>query len=140
MQKADDRSREWAEKKAESWLSRPKNFRYIFVAEEKDRLIGFVSIKKFCDDLSDKASRFFNFDRYANITHIAVLPEFRRKKIGSLLLKKAEVCARKFKQSGVWLDCRITVVPFYGKNGYKLMGKYLSSDRKECYVLLKTFQ
>ena len=140
IQKSDDRSQEWAERYAEAWLSRSKNFRYILVAEEKDRLLGFVGIKKFCDDLSDKASRFINFNEYANITHIGVLPEFRKKKIGSLLLKKAEMYARKFKQAGVWLDCRITVLRFYEKNKYNVVGRYLASNRKECYVLLKVFQ
>ncbi|MDP3027514.1 MAG: GNAT family N-acetyltransferase, partial [Nanoarchaeota archaeon] len=84
---------------------------------------------------------YVDIKEYASVCWIAVLQEFRMKKIGSRLLKEAERYAKKFGKKGVWLGCREGVIVFYKKNGYKNNGDYLrktsSGKMKPYYIIVK---
>ena len=71
---------------------------------------------------------------HCKLIHMAVLKEFRWKRIGSLLLQKAESYAKENKASKIWLDTstRLTKsIIFYQRKGFKSIGeheKYLLGD------------
>ena len=134
MMKADLRTKEWAEDRARRFIQDKKKIRYLLVAEDSNKLIGYVGIKK--EEEDNKASEFINIKKYILITWIAVLPEWRSKKIGSKLLIAAEKYVKKFNKKDIFLDCRKNVLPFYFRNDYKIAGKYIDKGKMR-YVLVK---
>lgn len=123
MQLADKRERTWAEKKANGFVMRANGSKSILVAEDEQagRLAGYIGLKEYEDN---QARQFVNLDNLAWITWIAVLFEYRHQDIGSKLLSSADNFAKRHGKSGVVLDCRGRVIPFYVKNGYKVVGQY----------------
>ncbi len=119
MINSDNREKTWAEEKAGSYTN--SNKKLILVAEDNGKLIGFAGVKKYEDN---GARAFVDLDNFIWITWIAVLPEFRKKNVGSALLKAADNYIKFFEKSGIVLDCRRKVVEFYQKNNYKLAGEY----------------
>ncbi len=130
MQRADNRTREWAEEKARRFVLKNKS-KFILVAEENGKLIGFVGLKEYEDN---PAREFADLTKFAWIIWIAVLPEYRNKKIGSELLKSAEKYVNEYNKKG--LICREKVINFYMKNGYNLVGDYIYNNLPR-YVLTK---
>lgn len=99
----------------------------ILLAEEKGKFIGFSGVmKKYADK---RVKNKVDIDRFAYIAWIAVLPEFRKKKVGSKLLRESDRTARKMGQKGIWLSCRKDVIPFYKRNGYKLLGYFMKENK-----------
>jgi GNAT superfamily N-acetyltransferase len=136
MQKAEgDRSKEWAEERAKRFVLDNKN-RLIIIAEEKGKLVGYLGLKRYEDN---RARDFIDINKFAWITWIAVLLEYRNKKIGSKLLKFSEEFAKNYDKLGIVLDCREKVTPFYIKNGYKIVGEY-EHNKIPRYVLEKILQ
>jgi len=119
MIKADNRSKEWAEERINSYAN--KNGKLILVAEKDSDLIGFIGIKKYEDN---EARKFADLDNFIWVTWLAVLPEYRKKKIGSKLLKAVDEYVNIFNKLGIILDCREKVLDFYTKAGYKIVGEY----------------
>jgi ribosomal protein S18 acetylase RimI-like enzyme len=131
MQKADNRTREWAKNRVNSFISNKKKL--ILVAEDDGRLVGFVGIKKYEDN---EARKFADLNKFIWVVWIAVLPEYRKKKIGSELLKSVDEYARAFDKSEVILDCREKVINFYKINGYDIIGNYVYNNAPR-YVMTK---
>lgn len=132
MQKADNRSKEWAEEKARRFVSGTK-VKSIMIAEEDEQLVGYAGLKAYEDN---QARDFVDINNLAWVTWIAVLPEYRGRKVGSQLLSSAHDFARLHGKSGIVLDCRAKVIPFYLKNGFSVAGEYMHKGAPR-YVLEK---
>jgi ribosomal protein S18 acetylase RimI-like enzyme len=137
IQKADNRKKSVAEDKVKKYTGR-KGWP-IFVAEDKDKLMGYVFVKE--EDEDDKAGKYLDLKKYASVVWIAVSKSARKKGLGSKLLDKAIKYAKKVGKKGIWLDCRSDVLEFYEKNGFENVGvfkrKTSSGKLKNCYVMLK---
>lgn len=131
MQRADNRSREWAEERTRSYIDNKKKL--ILITEDKGNLIGFIGLKKYEDN---PARDFIDLTKFAWITWIAVLPEFRDRDIGSELLKFAEKYVEIYNKLGLVLDCRKKVINFYIKNGYSIVRNYVDNKMPR-YVMVK---
>ena len=105
----------------------------IFV-QNKSVLIGFAAIKG--EELGENVSSELNED-YLLLVWIAVLPEYRNKKIGSQLLKECEKYVKKCKKKGIWTGCRTKVIPFYERNGYKHEGTFVNEKGNEENLMRK---
>jgi ribosomal protein S18 acetylase RimI-like enzyme len=136
--KADQRPKYWSERRFTKFI-REKGNLFLF-AEEKDKLIGYVGIKR---KEEEEGFTKINFDNLACIAWIAVLPGFREKRIGSHLLKESEKYAKKWKKEGIWLDCRYKVLDFYIKNNYHVKGciiKEINNKKFRKYFLEKRWK
>ena len=122
--KADQRPEYWSKQKFTKFIKGKGNL-FLF-AEEKNKLIGYVGLKK--KDKDNKIKK-IDFDKLACIAWIAVLPDYRKKSIGSRLLKRAENFANNWGEKGLWLDCRSRVLNFYERNGYKIKGYIMKEDK-----------
>ncbi|HPD81781.1 MAG TPA: GNAT family N-acetyltransferase [Candidatus Pacearchaeota archaeon] len=118
---ADNRNKEWAEDRANKFVLNKNQDKLILLARENNKLIGYLGIKKYEDN---PAKKFTKLDNYAWITWIAILPKYRGKGIGSILLNSADKYIKKFDKKGVLLDCKEKLISFYNKNGYIMLGKY----------------
>ena len=130
---ADNRNREWAVQKFESYVMTKKRKKLI-VCEDNKQLVGFCGLKGV--DMDENVSLELN-NYYALITWIAILPSFRKAGFGSLLLNECEKYARKWKKKGIWLGCRITIIPFYERNGYEHKGTFINEKGKEENLMVK---
>jgi ribosomal protein S18 acetylase RimI-like enzyme len=133
--RADDRSEQEAKEKVEGFLG--KKNKMFLVAFLRKKIVGYVSLKK--EDRDVCAERFVNTKNLSHVSWIAVLPEFRNTGIGTKLLKIAEKNAKTFGKSGIWLDCRKNILPFYIHNGYSVSGSYIDEQRKRSFVMFKKF-
>ena len=134
IMRADNRAEELARERVNSYIKSNKKMFLIAIIDEK--IVGYVSLKK--EENSDKnASKFIDLKKYSCIGWIAVLPEYRKHKIGSKMIKACWNYMRKFNKEGIWLDCRLKLIPFYEKNGYKNVGDYIDEKRKQNYIMLK---
>lgn len=125
MMKATSKSREWAKHRAEKYIFNKNKDRLILVAKDKNDLVGYNGILKYDDN---PARKFVNLNEYSWISWIALLPEYRKKGLGSILLKTAEQHSKDFNKKGILLDCRKKVLPFYIKNEYSLLGEYIDKN------------
>ncbi len=135
MRVADNRSEEWAHNRINSYL-RKKPFQTILVAEENNQLLGYVGIKILEDE--NQQTRDILGEKLASLaclTWIGVHPNFRKRGIAAELLAACESWIKAFK-TGIWLDCREKMLPFYEKVGYSAAGKYLD-DGYDRHVLVK---
>lgn len=123
----------WAKHRAEKYLSDENKDRLILIAKENNNLVGYVGILEHDDN---PARDFANLNDYSWISWIAVLPKYRKKGLGSFLLKIAEQYSRDFNKKGILLDCREKVLPFYTKNGYSVLGDYIDAGDSR-YVMEK---
>lgn len=130
---ADNRDKEWAEQKFESYVTTKKK-RKLIICENNNQLIGFMGIKG--EDIGENVSSKLNND-YILITWIAILSSFRKTGIGSKLLKECEKYVKKWNKKGIWLGCRIKVIPFYERNGYKRNGTFVNEKGKEENLMVK---
>ena len=133
VQLTDNRNKEWAEQKLDSYLDSKKKKRLLIV-EENGKLIGFVGIKG--EDVEENVSEILNKE-YVLITWIALIPKYRKKGLGSQILKECEKYARKWKKKGIWLGCKEKIIPFYEKNGYHKEGTFINDDGREEYLMLR---
>ena len=88
-----------------------------FVLEESSKLIATVLLSKL---------NYFTGRNTAYISQLAVLPEFKEKGIGSLLMDHCESLACEEKYDGVQLDTAqpaTHLVNWYLKRGYKIVGE-----------------
>ena len=69
---------------------------------------------------------------------VVVLPEYRGKKLGSLLLSEAEKWIRELGYKRIDVDSRTVAVGFYEKNGYeKISGEVIISGPFDCVKMTK---
>ncbi|WEG12512.1 ribosomal protein S18-alanine N-acetyltransferase [Pullulanibacillus sp. KACC 23026] len=105
-------------------------FATYFVAEEAGQLLGYIGCWVVIDD--------------ANITNIAVLPDYRGRKIGEALLRTAMELARLKQATRMSLEVRVsnTVAQnLYEKLGFQRGGirkNYYTDNNEDAYVMWVT--
>lgn len=81
-----------------------------------DNLIGVASFMKNSNPFFDQLIQY-------QLRGMAVLPEFKGKGFGSLLLKEAESkIKREYQDPFLWFNARVTAIDFYKKYGYECFG------------------
>jgi ribosomal-protein-alanine N-acetyltransferase len=113
----------------EAFINEVKNnqFATYFVAEDQGSVIGYIGCWIIIDE--------------ANITNVAVLPEFRGQKIGEALLRTAMELARLKKATKMSLEVRVSnfvAQNLYSKLGFKRGGirkNYYSDNSEDAYVM-----
>lgn len=69
---------------------------------------------------------------------VVVLPEYRGKKIGAMMLKEAEAWMRECGYTAVEVDSRVVATGFYAKLGYEMIdGTVIQSGPFECIKMRK---
>src|SRR3989344_5548794 len=116
VQLTDNRNKEWAEQKLDSYLDSKKKKRLLIVEENVSEILN---------------------KEYVLITWIALIPKYRKKGLGSQILKECEKYARKWEKKGIWLGCKEKVIHFYEKNGYHKEGTFINDDGREEYLMLR---
>ena len=81
----------------------------------KQKLVGIASV------LKDHSTTFTEDDQF-RLRGMAVLPDFRKKNIGALLLKQAENYCSQKEAKILWFNAREKVVPFYEKYHFQKKG------------------
>jgi len=111
----------WSKSRFPNFIKNPEQM--ILLIGDKGKLIGFVGLmKKYLDK---RVIKKLNLEKLSYIAWIAVLPDYRNKKIGSRLLKVCEKYTGSWKKKGIWLTCKKDVVPFYEKSKYKVKGYFI---------------
>jgi len=123
--KADRYPPYWSKSRFPNFIKNKEQL--ILLAEKKGKLIGFSGIMKKYHN--KRVSNKVDTNRFAYLAWIAVLPELRKKKVGSNLLRESEKTAKRLGQKGIWLACRKEVVQFYKKNKYKLGGFFIKENK-----------
>jgi ribosomal protein S18 acetylase RimI-like enzyme len=112
---ARDPGESWSRRRAryEQWLSTPGSF--VLIAEEGERAIGYAVVS-----LGDGSQGWGSGERVGDVHDLAVLPEARRRQVGSELMDEVE---RELLRAGVG-ECRLKVIPanadaihFYERRG-----------------------
>jgi [ribosomal protein S18]-alanine N-acetyltransferase len=113
----------------EAFVNEVKNnqFATYFVAENQGQVIGYIGCWIIIDE--------------ANITNVAVLPEYRGQKIGEALLRTAMELARLKKATKMSLEVRVSNMVaqnLYSKLGFKRGGirkNYYTDNSEDAYVM-----
>jgi [ribosomal protein S18]-alanine N-acetyltransferase len=113
----------------EAFVNEVKNnqFATYFVAENQGQVIGYIGCWIIIDE--------------ANITNVAVLPEYRGQKIGEALLRTAMELARLKKATKMSLEVRVSNMVaqnLYSKLGFKRGGirkNYYTDNFEDAYVM-----
>lgn len=119
----------WSEK---SFHDEMKNkLAVYFVAKSDGRCIGY--------------SGFWNVSGEGGITNVAVLPEYRRQGIGSMLIAEMIKTAVKLRLDLLTLEVRksnIAAQGLYKKYGFDIIGerkRYYSDNGEDAWIMTKTF-
>lgn len=84
---------------------------------KNEKLIGVASFMKNSNPFFDQSAQY-------QLRGMAVLPEFKGKGLGSLLLKEGEtIITRDNRDPFLWFNARVTAIEFYKKHGYECIGK-----------------
>ncbi|HSU80279.1 MAG TPA: ribosomal protein S18-alanine N-acetyltransferase [Candidatus Angelobacter sp.] len=113
----------------EAFINEVKNnqFATYFVAEDQGQVIGYIGCWIIIDE--------------ANITNVAVLPEYRGQKIGEALLRTAIELARLKQVTKMSLEVRVSNMVaqnLYSKLGFKRGGirkNYYTDNSEDAYVM-----
>ena len=119
----------WSEK---SFHDEMKNkLAVYFVAKSDDRCIGYAG--------------FWNVSGEGGITNVAVLPEYRRQGIGSVLIAQMIKTAMQLKLDLLTLEVRksnIAAQGLYKKYGFDIIGerkRYYSDNGEDAWIMTKIF-
>lgn len=102
---------------------------YFFVAEEKDRIVGFSGIY------------YHDWNNTAQIIDIFVHPDYRGKGLSDKLIKKIKLEAKKLKVRTIIAEAPSlnNALATYLRNGFRVCGfndRYYSNDAKEIAMFL----
>ncbi len=128
MQTENHRTKEWAEERTKTYLSRKT--KKIFIAEIASELVGYLGIKEKENHEPTEYIIREDIHTYAAIEWIMVHPHYRHQHIGHQLLAAGEQWAKERGQEGVWLDCKEKLIPFYTSAGFQVRGSYDDSGDK----------
>ncbi|MGN0106233.1 MAG: ribosomal protein S18-alanine N-acetyltransferase [Hominilimicola sp.] len=119
----------WSEK---SFSDEMKNkLAVYFVAKSDGRCIGYAG--------------FWNVSGEGGITNVAVLPEYRRQGVGSLLISEMIKTAAKLNLELLTLEVRksnISAQGLYKKYGFDIIGerkRYYSDNGEDAWIMTKNF-
>lgn len=120
----------WSEK---SFHDEMKNkLAVYFVAKSDGRCIGYAG--------------FWNVSGEGGITNVAVLPEYRRQGIGSMLIAQMIKTAMQLKLDLLTLEVRksnIAAQGLYKKYGFDIIGerkRYYSDNGEDAWIMTKSFE
>ncbi len=122
VNKADNRDKKWAIQRFRRYVG-SKKMKKIFVIEKDNELIGFMGIKG--QDNEENVNEDLN-KNYLLVCWIALLPQYRRRGIGSKLLKYSKKFVKKWKKKGIFLGCNDKKIMFYEKNKFIKTGKFIN--------------
>lgn len=94
-------------------LKNPNEKCFFFVAEENDRIVGYSRI------------HFYRWNNSAYVITVLVDSRYRRRGVGTALLKAMEAFSKKNKARVIMFDTAIDNTPalqLYFKNGYRICG------------------
>lgn len=95
----------------------------------KDNLVGVASfMQDVCPEFTGHQSR---------LRGMAVLPDFRKKGIAELLLKKGEALLKDKARTILWFNARIGAVNFYKNLGYTIIGSEFMIPKVGVHYLMK---
>ncbi len=120
----------WSEKALEDELENENA--HFLAAVFEGRVIGYIGVIEICGE--------------ADITNVAVLPEYRRCSIGEMLLKSAEEGAKQRNCESITLEVRVSndaAISLYNKNGYKQAGirkGFYDKPKEDALLMTKTFK
>lgn len=78
-----------------------------------------------------------DLDKNGKIGRVAVLAEFRRQGIGTLIMHRLEQAACKAGLSQVWFHAQLSAVPFYESLGYQAEGDTFVEAKIEHVAMFK---
>lgn len=112
-----------------------------FLVRDNGKVVGFIEVDAVADyipkgaerEASDDKEAFDSLKTWARVGRIALLEEYRGKKIGNQLLKHAEEWARSHGQEAIWLDylaANTQLETFYTEAGYDTLMDFKDGDKE----------
>lgn len=102
-----------------------------FTAKDNGKCVGYAG--------------FWNVSGEGDVTNVAVLPEYRRRGVGSLLVAEMIKTAEKLKLEVLTLEVRksnTAAQKLYEKFGFEILGerkRYYSDNGEDAYIMTRTF-
>ena len=102
-----------------------------FTAKDNGKCVGYAG--------------FWNVSGEGDVTNVAVLPEYRRRGVGSSLVAEMIKTAEKLKLEMLTLEVRksnTAAQKLYEKFGFEILGerkRYYSDNGEDAYIMTKTF-
>ncbi|UQS87253.1 GNAT family N-acetyltransferase [Nicoliella spurrieriana] len=98
------------------------------IAADDDHVAGMLIGRTTSNQLLDNDAYHLDLDskpgdKYLAILGLAVYPDYQGHGIATQLLDQIEKLAKQRGLSGVTLDCREHLIPFYEKHGFELLGR-----------------
>lgn len=119
----------WSEKSFRDEMS--NKLAIYHVAKDNGKCIGYAG--------------FWNVSGEGGITNVAVLPEYRRQGVGSMLITEMIKTAETLELLLLTLEVRksnLAAQALYGKYGFEIIGerkRYYSDNNEDAYIMTKTF-
>lgn len=111
---------------------------FIVATDEFDNLLGYIvgpviKEKYLHDELFESIEKNPLSGGYQSVLSLAIDPSYRKSGIGSQLLSNLAEKSVINKRKGITLTCLHTLIAFYEKNGYKLVGRSNSKHAGEIW-------
>ncbi len=119
----------WSEKSFRDEMS--NKLAIYHVAKDNGKCIGYAG--------------FWNVSGEGGITNVAVLPEYRRQGVGSMLITEMIKTAETLELLLLTLEVRksnLAAQALYGKYGFEIIGerkRYYSDNNEDAFIMTKTF-
>lgn len=119
----------WSEKSFHDEMA--NNLAIYFTAKDNGKCVGYAG--------------FWNVSGEGDVTNVAVLPEYRRRGVGSSLVAEMIKTAEKLKLEILTLEVRksnAAAQKLYEKFGFEILGerkRYYSDNGEDAYIMTRTF-
>ena len=100
---------------------------HFLILEDAGRPVGLIDgmvtdQRTITDDLYEDATKHNPKGRYQSVFGLAVIPEYRRRGCGTMLLRAFVEYARGQGREGVIVTCKEHLIDFYGASGFRKVG------------------